>query len=301
MNNGRKNGAMGWTAVGISTMFSSFWAYWGIIENFHEGWFHESPWENIKMMFGQYLSPMVGFLVIALFSIRFRRAGSVLHLALAIFIFWYFGGIAMPAAFLFIGIPLISLSGLYWFGSIEPKKWAYGLAIGLPVLTLLVGVPSAIRVSQRIDDRNYGQRTVEGNGVTLMWAGEGPGFPERGGLSWDLAKEQCLRLSADGTTLSPEPQGIWRLPSVDEAVRSLALHNQNSGGIWNGDSRHAAYDLTPDKESPLWRVHSQVIYWWTGTAVDDRSAYMIAYDGKVWPRDKRFAPDYFSFRCVRTP
>jgi len=292
---------MGWMAVGVSTTFSCFWAFWGIIENFHEGWFHETLSENVKMMFGQYLSPMTGFLLIALLSIRFRRVGSLLHLALAVFIFWYFGGISMPAAFLFIGIPLVSLSGLYWFGNIDPKRLAYGLALGLPTLTLLVGVPSAIRVFQRIDDRNYGQRIVEGNGVRLLWAGEGPGFPVRGGLSWDLANEQCLRLNADGTTLSSERQNVWRLPSVEEAVRSMALHNENSGGIWNRDSKKAEYDRTPDKESPLWRVHSQVIYWWTGTVVDERTAYMIAYNGEVWPRDKRFAPDYFAFRCVKEP
>lgn len=79
----------------------------------------------------------------------------------------------------------------------------------------------------------------------------------------------------------------------------MAQHGQNGGGKWEMDSQTATYMLTPDKESPLWNVHSQVIYWWTGTEIDASRAYMIAYYGRVWPRDKRFAPDYFAFRCVR--
>ena len=61
----------------------------------------------------------------------------------------------------------------------------------------------------------------------------------------------------------------------------------------------ASYRITPDKESPLWNTRSQVIYWWTATEVDEDRAYMVVYDGKVWPRRKRFAPPCFGFRAVR--
>jgi len=33
---------VGWTAVGISTLFSTLWAFWGAIEAFHEGWYERS-------------------------------------------------------------------------------------------------------------------------------------------------------------------------------------------------------------------------------------------------------------------
>ena len=33
--------------------------------------------------------------------------------------------------------------------------------------------------------------------------------------------------------------------------------------------------------------------------VDDEKAYIIVYDGKVWPRDKDFGPAYLGYRCVK--
>jgi hypothetical protein len=81
----------------------------------------------------------------------------------------------------------------------------------------------------------------------------------------------------------------------------MARHGQNSGGVWDPDTAKAAYTTRPDKESPLWNIHSQVIYWWTATEVDEKRAYIIVYDGKVWPRAKRFGPDYLGFRCVKKP
>ena len=88
---------------------------------------------------------------------------------------------------------------------------------------------------------------------------------------------------------------------MDEAVRSMARHGQNSGGVWDAESAKALYETTPDKESPLWNRHSQVIYWWTATEVDEEHAYIIVYDGKVWPRSKDFGPAYLGFRCARQP
>jgi len=63
----------------------------------------------------------------------------------------------------------------------------------------------------------------------------------------------------------------------------------------------AAYKTTLDKESQLWNVLSQVIYWWTVTEVDEEHAYIIVYDGKVWPRSKQFGPAYLGFRCANQP
>jgi len=94
---------------------------------------------------------------------------------------------------------------------------------------------------------------------------------------------------------------VWRLPTVSEAVRSMARHGHNSGGIWHAENVVTTYETTPDKESPLWNLHSQVIYWWTATEIDDNKAYIIVYDGKVWPRAKDFGPAYLGFRCVKKP
>jgi hypothetical protein len=97
------------------------------------------------------------------------------------------------------------------------------------------------------------------------------------------------------------PQNIWRLPSVAEAVRSMARHGRNSMGVWDPLTSEAVYETKPDKESPLWNTRSPVIYWWTATEIDGNRAYIIVYDGRVWPRDKELSQDYLGFRCVKEP
>jgi hypothetical protein len=167
------------------------------------------------------------------------------------------------------------------------------------MLTLIIsGIEPIIRVPQRINDGNLEARLVQGNGVHLTWAPDGPGWP-REGVTWEEAQQVCQHLSEDGLTLASAPQDIWRLPTVDEAVRSMTRHDQNSGGVWDAENAEAIYQKRPDKESPLWNVHSQVIYWWTATEVDEDRAYIIVYDGKVWPRNKQFSPAYLGYRCVK--
>jgi hypothetical protein len=295
-----KRQVAGWIAVGISTVIICFWAFWGIIENFHEGWYYESWLSNIGLMFVQYLSPMILFLVISLVSIFWPRLGGGLHVVLALFAVWFFRAFNNPVMFILIA-PLIGLGALYWYGRPRPKKIALSLVLGLPILTLIIaGIGPILRVSQRIDDGDLDARLVNGNGVALIWAPDGPGWP-RSGTNWSEAGEICLHLSEDGLAIASVPQDVWRLPTVDEAVRSMALHGQNSKGVWTADVAQASYETTPDKESPLWNVHSQVIYWWTGTELDRDRAYIIVYDGKVWPRSKQIGPAYLGFRCVKGP
>jgi len=165
---------------------------------------------------------------------------------------------------------------------------------------IISGIQPVLRVSQRIDDGNLQARLVPGNGVNLIWAPDGPGWP-RTGSNWDEAQKVCQHLGEDGLILASTPQDIWRLPTVGEAVRSMARHGQNSGGVWDADAAKATYETTPDKESPLWNTHSQVIYWWTATEVDEEKGYIIVYEGKVWPRTKQLSQDYLGFRCIKQP
>jgi hypothetical protein len=289
---------VGWIAVALSTAITCLWAFWGIVENFHEGWYSESLLSNLGSMLAQYLSPMLLFMGVTAVAIFWPRYGAAFHGILALLLAWFFGARTNAAVFLLL-VPLLGLGALYWFGRPQPRRAAITLAIGLPFLTLVVaGIEPAVRVSQRRDDGNLQARLVHGNGVSLIWAPDGPGWP-RAGADWYEAQQVCQYLSQDGLTVAPVPQGIWRLPTVDEAVRSMARHGQNSGGMWDAKHAEAVYETTPDKESPLWNVQSQVIYWWTATEVDQDHAYIVVYDGQVWPRAKQVSLAYLGFRCVR--
>ncbi len=290
---------LGWLAVALSTSIASFWALWGIIENFHEGWFYESLLLNVGLMLVQYLSPVIIFVSLTLLAIAFPRVGSVAHVLAGLLLSLLLFDLNDRVAMLFVIAPMLILGTLYWYGRPQPRRAAYLLAAGLPALILVVCcVEPVVRINGRVDDGNLQARLVEGNGVRLVWAAEGIGWP-REGATWHEALSRCQHLAADGRTLAESPQNVWRLPTVEEAVRSMARHGVNSGGIWDGQTKGATYQVRPDKESPLWNVHSQVIYWWTATEIDDEKAHIIVYDGKVWPRRKRFAPAYLAYRCVK--
>jgi hypothetical protein len=248
-----KHQIIGWIAVGLSTTITCVWAFWGIIENFHEGWYSESILSNVGLMFVQYLSPMLIFVGVTLVSIYWPRFGGGLHGFFALFAIWFFQ--ANAGAFLII-LPLFGIGVLYWFGRPQPSKLAISLVVGFSILTLIIsGIVPAIRVSQRINDGNHEARLVHGNGVELVWALDGPGWPREGG-DWHEAQHVCQHLSEDGLTLEPTLQNIWRLPTVDEAVRSMARHSQNSGGIWDAETAETTYKTTRRVQKPRpWSEH----------------------------------------------
>ncbi len=288
----------GWSAVALSTALSCLWAFWGILENFHEGWYYDSLPMNLGLMAAQYLSPLFAFLGLALVSVRWPRVGAGLHGSVAVFALWFFQP-SSPARVLLLAGPLALLAVLYAFGRPEPRRLALALAAALPLLVLAAcGVEPAYRVAGRVDDGDRGARVVKGNGVRLTWAPAGPGWP-RDGVSWDEAVRRCRYLSADGTRLCDAAQDVWRLPTVDEAVRSMARHGENCGGVWDATAGRARYLVTPDKESPLWDTRSQVIYWWCSTPAGDGAAHIIVYNGSVWPRRKSISPGYLGFRAVK--
>lgn len=286
-----------WIAIIVSAVFANLWAYWGINENFHEGWYFVSFWDNVLLMFGQYLLMPIGFMLLAFISIRWNKVGSVLHLLIAVGSYFLFG--KMNAGFFLVFLPLTGLSLLYWFGKLERRKFAYFLVTGLPLIQIFgIGTYHSIRIANRYNDNKFESRLIEGNGVKLIWAPQGPGWPDKG-TSWYDAKRICAHLNNDGTKLEENEVNIWRLPTVDEAVRSMVYHGNNAGGVWNNTTGKVTYKLQPDKESPLWNIHLKTIYWWTSTEVNDSKAYIIVYNGGVWSRNKILKADYLNFRAVK--
>jgi hypothetical protein len=291
----------GWLAVALSALAGSFWAFWGGIETFHEGWYSPSLLVNLGLTFAQYLSPMLLVVAAGLAGVRWPRPGGLLHAAGALAAAWFFRGAAPVVVYGSVAGPLLLVGFLYALGRPEPRRWAGAVVAGVPLFTLIASaaVPAA-RVAGRVDDGDRGARRVAGNGVDLVWAPAGPGWP-REGVSWDEAARRCRHLSADGTALADTPQGVWRLPTVEEAVRSQCRHGANCGGAWDAAAGHARYATTPDKETPLWDPYSPVIYWWTATEAGDGRAYIAVYNGQVWPRPKAAHWGYLAFRAVREP
>ena len=132
-------------------------------------------------MMAQYLSPMLVFLGLTLLGVYRPRISAAVHLLSAGLAAWFFKT-GSPAATTLIMAPLLGLGLLYWFGRLEKVKLASWLAVGLPLFTLVIlGIAPAVRVSQRLNDGYLDARLVHGNGTTLIWAPDGPGWPDEGG------------------------------------------------------------------------------------------------------------------------
>lgn len=289
--------AIGWIAVGGSVLIACFWAFWGSIEAFHEGWYSRSFWANVALTLVQYLSPMALFVALAAASVKWRAVGVAFHFGLAVFAFFFFHG---GAGRQLIALPLILLSGCYWFGRPQPQRAALWLVVTLPLFTAVVcGAVPAWRVAHRVDDGNYGIRQIAGNGVKLTWAPQGSGWPDSG-ANWFEAARACNYLEQDGKTLAATPQNIWRLPTAEEGVRSMVRHGRNAGGLLDPNApMKASYQTQPDKETPLWNPHSMVIYWWTSTELNGSRALQVSYNGWVNELPKTVREGYLSYRCVR--
>lgn len=290
---------VGWLALAATVSFCCFWAFWGVKETFHEGWYYDSLFRNVALSLTQYLSPMLAFLFLGLLSVFFPRIAGVCCLAAGIGSLFFFRTFAGR---MLIGLPAVLLCAAFWFGRVGNRRLAVLLLLLLPMSVLLFfGIPDAIRVAHRVNDGNFGARLVEGNGVRLIWAPEGPGWPATKDATWQEAREICAHLSEDGRSLSPRELNIWRLPTVEEAVRSMTRHGRNAGGSWNGELKEASYITEPDKETPLWNPQSSVIYWWTATESDAERAYYIVYNGNISTRKKtyRSGEGYQAFRAVR--
>lgn len=285
----------GWTAVTLSTAALCFWAFWGSAENFHEGWYFRGIGRNLLLLFLQYLSPTLLFFIPVAMALRWPRAALPLFAALAAGAWFFFHTNAGRAL---VAVPLIGLGILFYVGRVEPRRWAWRAIILLPSATAIctAAVPG-YRAVTRLDDGNYAARVVQGNGVRLVWAPQGPGWGEHY-ASWQTAMDRCAHLSADGRALLPGKLNLWRLPTIDEAVRSMVRSGHNAGGVWDQETRNASYREWPEKETPLWKRYSQVIYWWTATESGPEEAYRIAYNGSVMSAAKKGWGDYWSYRCV---
>lgn len=271
------------------------WTYWGINEAFHEGWYHVSLLENLSLTFIQYLSIPIIFLSFSLIAIYYKKMGSVLFITLGIFAMFFFDSNA--GRFLIL-TPLLLFALGFYFGEFKHKKIiTISFIFVFFLIVLSLGIPQLIRVENRFNDNNFRLRIIEGNGITLVWAPQGIGFPLEG-TDWQTAKDNCARLNEQGTALKDSEINIWRLPTRDEIVRSMTRKNNNAVGSID-NSGIAQYKIKPDKETPLWNPHSKVIYYWTNESKSEKQAFLVAYNGYILERSKSSGANYQGYRCVK--
>ena len=98
---------LGWVGVSASVCIGCFWAFWGSIENFHEGWFHPSLCQNLELMVVQYLSPMLVIMITSSIALLWPRTALLLFGGTAVAVTLYFRH--SRAAIVLIALPLVGL------------------------------------------------------------------------------------------------------------------------------------------------------------------------------------------------
>jgi len=349
----------GYIATGMGILTTSFWTLWGVGEMFLEGWGLPFPKPMRYLMFG---AACLAFTLVALTWPRL--GGWLLILIGGAFTVWWWGlaagrgwltwrwilGTFPLSSLLILTGVLFLLEGRYRQqrhdeGWTPPKRWfhrnlCYVMAVGIPLLVaVVVSAFFAPLALTRVDDGVRGARLIEGNGVELVWAPEGPGWnwkqPWGGYPAWDhlalygvppvgfedkpgyenrhAIKEDlettglCRYLSRDGTTLMNEPQDIWRMPTTDEIVRSLVRGGKNAECTWDGETGNAECIRQPNKDTPLWAPDEEPIYYWTADEFDEESAWYVPftgggrYGGVISYQPKDWGNPRHGYRCVREP
>jgi len=338
----------GWIGTALITFLNAIWLYWGLGEVFYEGWgVPDTPW----FLFLSIAAAAMLFTVIAIY-LPYIGGGILVTAGLAFAIWWLvpsithglyrlstvMGRLILSAGFTCVGV-LFILDGR--FNSKTKRKhqsWIIRnlrlvIAIGIPLLVgLVVAGVNLPTVLTRINDGDSSARLIEGNGVALVWAPDGPGWnwkQDFGGYpSWDSlasygisplgldsskfetshATESdmariglCAFLDESGTKLMNEPPHIWRMPTVDEIARSLTLHNENAGCAWDGSVGRLICSLNPDKETPLWAPDEPPVYYWTADAANSEEAYYVSYTAYVAFQPKDWGNPRHGYRCVKDP
>lgn len=119
---------LGWTAVGLSTLAACFWAFWGVLENFHEGWFDASLGKNLGGLVVHYLLLMDVFVASALVAIRWPVVGAGVHAAFALTALWFFRRASPALLCPFIVGPLAGMAVCYGLGRPRPRRRAAAVA-----------------------------------------------------------------------------------------------------------------------------------------------------------------------------
>jgi len=353
----------GYVAAGLLALTTTLWTFWGVGEMYYEGWW--GAWHNRL----PYLGASAICMALLLIALTWPRLGGwILVAGGGGFTAWRWTKQAqlgeLTPAWMVSWFPisgLIVVTGLFFLwegryrwqcragGWTPPRRWLRRnlrtlVTCAPPLLTaILVSAYFFPFLRARFDDGDRSIQRIEGNGVSLVWAPQGPGWnwhplAGRGRYpSWDdLARyglppagihEEpkrvgegapatagdmettglCGYLNKDGTILMPEAQGIWRLPTADEVVRTLVGSGGNAGCTWDGVSYSADCQRQPNKDTPLWAADASPVYYWTADDHEGGGAWCVPYTGglryggSIHTQPKNWGNSRHGFRCVRDP
>lgn len=130
--------AIGWVAVTISVLIASLLGILGAGEAFTEGW----------PALLSHLVPMLFIILIAVLAVRWPRVGSGVLVLAGLYGFFHFG-VFLSMTRLVVHGPVVMLpivAGLlYFFGKPIPRKVAYAVLVGIPVVvTAITGLLTAL-------------------------------------------------------------------------------------------------------------------------------------------------------------
>jgi hypothetical protein len=188
------------------------------------------------------------------------------------------------------GESLIEGNGVMLIWAPAGPGWSQGIGPSREAGTLLPGA-------------NLSWDDIAFYGVPPVGFGTKPGLEDVNATIEDMnTTGLCCYLSEDGLTIVDEPQYVWRMPTVDEIVRSLVRHGQNAGCTWDGQSDKAECQILPDKETPLWIPDWSPIYYWAADEYDESEAYYISYNGQIIShQSKSWGNPRHGYRFVREP
>ncbi len=313
----------------LATLIATMAAVLALYSFFYEGW--GQPFTTAAA----FLLPPALVAGVCAVAVRWPRPGGLLLLAggVGAGAWWLWRqaardgvtGIVLQTATM-IFVPILLAGGLFLLEAhhrrmlaaegVRPsarwwvRSYRLILVVGVPVLAVAIGPAQQLpALLARHDDGLRGMRTIEGNGVTLVWAPQGPGWnqrqPDGSYPSWNaiasyggLGVGLCGHLSEDGSSLLPEPIRAWRLPTADEVVRSLTRGGRNAGCSWDGRSPYATCVQPPDKETPLWAPDQPPIYYLTADIAGEQHALGVNYTGGITPHRRNAAG--VGYRCVKS-
>lgn len=348
-------------AASLMLVTTTLWTFWGMFEMYWEAWW--GPW-NLRLA---YLTPAGACLLLMVIALAWPRGGGWLIIASgAAFTAWWWslqmargvfslaGALSMfPASAMLVLVGILFLKEAAYRQQRKKSGWQppavwwrrnfrFVACLGIPALvTLGVSAFWAPTLLMRVDDGRRDARLIEGNGVRLLWAPEGPGWASGSDRSDPFGRvKRGYHPSWDMIALyGVPPAGLGRKPEWERR------HATSENMLHTGLCRYLAADGMTLAAEPqnLWRMPTadeitrslgrhgkNAGCTWSGVegqqpcaslpdketplwvpgwspiylwAADEKGdeALYVGYNGVVHSQPKSWGNPRHGFRCVREP